>query len=50
MDGVNLTRMETFRLTRSKMHDSIELRVQEYPHRKIIGSIFQRMATNESLE
>ena len=50
MGGVNLTSMDTFRLAGSKMHDSIELRVQEYPHQKIIGSIFKRMATSESPE
>ena len=50
MGGVNLTSMDTFRLVGSKMRDSIELRVQENPHRGIIGSIFKRMATNESLE
>ena len=42
--------MDNFRLAGSKMNDSIELRVQEYPRQKITGPIFKRMATNESLE
>ena len=37
-------------MTGSKMRDSIELRVQEYPRRKIIGPIFKKMATNEANE
>ena len=50
MDGVNLTGMDAFRLSGSKMHDAIELRVQEYPHQQILGNIFKRMATNEARE
>ena len=50
MGGVNLTSMDAFRLAGSKMHDSIELKIQEYQRQKIIGSIFKRVATNESPE
>ena len=50
MGGANLTIADTFRLAGSKMRDHIEIRVQEYPHRKIIVAIFKRMVTNESTE
>ena len=50
MGGVNLVGVGAFRLPVSKMRDAIELRVQEYPHRNILGNICKRMATNEAPE
>ena len=50
MGGVNVTSVDTFRLDGSQMRDAVELRVQEYPNRQTLGTIFKKMTTNESPE